>query len=67
MNIRRYRNVIILTSVLSLLIPLYSQSGYELPEVMKIDLKRLEETWNILDQFAQRFCPVIKSWHIAHL
>jgi len=57
MKFRRYRNIIILTSVLSLLIPLYSQSGYELPEVMKIDLKRLEETWNILDRFAEKIWP----------
>ncbi len=46
-----------MTSLLSLLIPLYSQSAYELPEVMKLDLKRLEETWNILDQFAEKIWP----------
>ncbi|MDH5468881.1 MAG: hypothetical protein OEY25_15825, partial [Candidatus Aminicenantes bacterium] len=57
MKIRKYRNIIVVTSILSLLVPLYSQSGYELPEVMKIDLKRLEETWNILDQFAEKIWP----------
>lgn len=57
MKTRICRNIIILTSVLSLLIPLYPQSNYELPEVMKIDLKRLEETWNILDQLADKIWP----------
>lgn len=57
MKIGRHRNALITVSILSLLIPLYSQSAYELPEVMKIDLKRLEETWNILDQFAEKIWP----------
>jgi hypothetical protein len=57
MKIKKSRNAFIMASLLSLLIPLYSQSAYELPEVMKIDLKRLEETWNILDQFAEKIWP----------
>jgi len=57
MKIGKYRNAFIMTSLLILLIPLHSRNAYELPEVMKIDLKRLEETWNILDQFAEKIWP----------
>lgn len=63
MKIRRYKNVIILASFLNLLIPLYPRDAYELPEVMKIDLKRLEETWNVLDRFAEKIWPGWDNYH----
>ena len=39
------------------LCPLPARADYELPGYMRIDIKRLEETWNILDQFAERIWP----------
>ncbi len=34
-----------------------AQSSEPLPEYIRIELKRLEETWNVLDQFAARVWP----------
>ena len=35
---------------------------YTLPDYMKTDLKRIEETWNILDQFAEKIWPGWKNY-----
>jgi hypothetical protein len=43
--------------VLLLSLSLSAQTNYELPGYMKIDLKRLEETWNVLDQYADKIWP----------
>lgn len=39
------------------LVPVSARADFMLPDYMKIDIKRLEETWNILDQFAERIWP----------
>ncbi len=41
-------------------IPLFAQ--ITLPGYMKTDLKRIEETWNILDQFADKIWPGWKNY-----
>ena len=35
---------------------------YALPDYMKTDLKRIEETWNVLDQFAEKIWPGWKNY-----
>lgn len=41
-------------------ISLFAQ--YTLPDYMKTDLKRIEETWNILDQYAEKIWPGWKNY-----
>lgn len=38
------------------------QAQETLPDYLRIELKRLEETWNVLDQFAGRIWPGWKSY-----
>ncbi len=44
-------------AVLLLVLPSPGQAPAGLPDYLRIDLKRLEETWNILDRFAGRIWP----------
>jgi hypothetical protein len=44
-------------ALLMLAVPAAGQSASGLPEYMTIELKRLDETWNVLDQFAGRIWP----------
>jgi hypothetical protein len=39
-----------------------ARPGEALPDYMRIDLKRLEETWNVLDRFADRIWPGWKGY-----
>jgi hypothetical protein len=44
-------------AVFLLVLPSPGQAPGGLPDYLRIDLKRLEETWNILDRFAGRIWP----------
>lgn len=48
--------------LLLLFVPLFGRPETGLPEYARIDLKRLEETWNILDRFAERIWPGWKGY-----
>ncbi len=56
--------VVLAAAVTALLfaLPAPGQSPGGLPDYMRIDLKRLEETWNVLDQFAGRIWPGWKGY-----
>jgi hypothetical protein len=41
-------------------LPLFAQPT--LPDYMKVDLKRIEETWNVLDQYAEKIWPGWKNY-----
>lgn len=44
-------------AVLLLVVAAHGQVPSGLPDYLRIDLKRLEETWNVLDRFAGRIWP----------
>jgi hypothetical protein len=48
--------------VLVLGIPSAARPADGLPDYMRIDLKRLEETWHILDRFADKIWPGWKGY-----
>ena len=56
--IRRRAGVLAAAAAVSLLVfPSPGQAPGGLPDYLRIDLKRLEETWNMLDRFAGRIWP----------
>ncbi|MCX6575030.1 MAG: hypothetical protein NTV82_01405, partial [Candidatus Aminicenantes bacterium] len=51
--------LVLLSFFIATSLSLFAQ--YTLPDYMKTDLKRIEETWNILDQFAGKIWPGWKN------
>jgi len=49
-------------ALLLLALPSSAQSSGGLPDYARIDLRRLEETWNLLDRFAERIWPGWKGY-----
>lgn len=62
MRKRAFRATAVTVALLVLVLPAGTRDGAGLPDYLKIDLKRLEETWHVLDQFADKIWPGWKGY-----
>jgi hypothetical protein len=62
MKNRAFRAEAVFVALFLVILPAGSRDGAGLPDCLRMDLKRLKETWHVLDQFADKIWPGWKGY-----